>query len=51
VQLLSSDGGRETARALDIDDEFGLMVELEDGTRKTVRTGEVSVRGMYGYVD
>jgi len=51
VQLLSSDGGRETARALDIDDEFGLMVELEDGTRKTIRTGEVSVRGMYGYVD
>lgn len=51
VQLLSADGGRETARALDIDDEFGLLVELADGTRKTVRTGEVSVRGMYGYVD
>ncbi|WP_312941352.1 biotin--[acetyl-CoA-carboxylase] ligase [Oscillibacter sp.] len=51
VQLISSDGARETARALDIDDEFGLVVELEDGTRKTVRTGEVSVRGMYGYVD
>lgn len=51
VQLISSDGGRETARALDIDDEFGLLVELEDGTRRVVRTGEVSVRGMYGYVD
>ena len=51
VQLISFDGGRETARALDIDDDFGLLVELENGTRKTVRTGEVSVRGMYGYVD
>lgn len=52
VQLVSADGRRETARALDIDDEFGLVVKLlEDGTERTVRTGEVSVRGMYGYVD
>ena len=26
------------------------MVELEDGTRKALSAGEVSVRGMYGYV-
>ncbi len=51
VQLISADGRRETARALDIDDEFGLVVRLEDGSKRTVRTGEVSVRGMYGYVD
>lgn len=51
VQLLSADGTRETALALDIDDAFGLVVRLEDGTVRTVRTGEVSVRGMYGYVD
>ena len=51
VQLLSADGRREMAQALDIDDEFGLIVRLADGTVRTVRTGEVSVRGMYGYVD
>ncbi|MDN0033419.1 biotin--[acetyl-CoA-carboxylase] ligase [Oscillibacter valericigenes] len=51
VQLLSADGRRETAQALDIDDEFGLIVRLADGPVRTVRTGEVSVRGMYGYVD
>ena len=30
--------------------ELGHPVELEDGTRKALSTGEVSVRGMYGYV-
>ncbi|MEI3141412.1 MAG: hypothetical protein V8S34_07675 [Lawsonibacter sp.] len=25
-------------------------MELEDGTRKALSAGEVSVRGMYGYV-
>lgn len=28
-----------------------LVVELEDHTKKIVRSGEVSVRGIYGYVD
>lgn len=51
VQLISADGTRETAQALDIDDDFGLRVRLADGSGRTVRTGEVSVRGMYGYVD
>ena len=36
-------GGRP-ARALGIDDEGGLMVEFEDGTRQTLRSGEVSIR-------
>ena len=39
------------AQALDVDDQFGLIVRLPDGTETTVRTGEVSVRGMYGYAD
>ena len=30
---------------------FYYAVLLEDGTEKTVRSGEVSVRGMYGYVE
>lgn len=33
-----------------IDETGRLMVEKEDGTRKAVDSGEVSVRGVYGYV-
>jgi len=51
VQLLRPDGSREQALALDVDRELGLMVQLEDGTVKTVYTGEVSVRGLYGYAE
>lgn len=40
----------ERARALDIDDNFRLLVEYNDGRREAVSTGEVSVRGLYGYV-
>lgn len=49
VQLLGE--GREVVTAVDIDGEFGLVVRTEDGREKTVRSGEVSVRGMYGYVE
>lgn len=51
VQLISPDGARETARALGIDDDFSLVVRTEAGEEKTVRSGEVSVRGMYGYTE
>lgn len=36
--------------ALEIDDDGGLLVQFCDGTVKTVASGEVSIRGMYGYV-
>jgi len=36
--------------ALDIDDEGALIVRFPDGNCETVNSGEVSVRGMYGYV-
>lgn len=42
---------QKKAVALDIDDAFGLVVRLEDGTMTTVRSGEVSVRGLYGYAE
>ena len=42
---------REKVTALDVDEEFGLIVRRENGTVETVRTGEVSVRGLYGYVE
>lgn len=51
VQLISPDGTRETAQALDIDDGFSLVVRTEAGEVETVRSGEVSVRGMYGYTE
>ncbi len=50
VQLLWQDT-REKVVALDVDEQFGLVVRRENGTVETVRTGEVSVRGLYGYVE
>ena len=49
VQLLGEE--REVVTAVDIDGEVGLVVRTGDGAEKTVRSGEVSVRGMYGYVE
>ena len=40
----------EHATALDLDEDGGLIVQFADGRVQTVRSGEVSVRGMYGYV-
>ena len=36
--------------ALDLDDNGGLLVRFSDGSEKFVTSGEVSVRGMYGYL-
>lgn len=49
VQLITPASRRE-AYAVEIDDEFRLVVEFHDGTRQALSAGEVSVRGMYGYV-
>ena len=51
VQLLAPGKPPERATALDIDDAFGLVVRTAAGETKTVRSGEVSVRGLYGYID
>ncbi|MCD8340659.1 MAG: biotin--[acetyl-CoA-carboxylase] ligase [Clostridiales bacterium] len=50
VQLLHPDDTVEPAFAEDVDEQFGLVVRMPDGTRRTVTSGEVSVRGLYGYV-
>lgn len=42
---------QKRAQVLDIDDRFGLVVRLENGEVTTVRSGEVSVRGLYGYTE
>ncbi len=49
VTLLRPDG-QEQAQAVGIDENFGLIVEYPDGRRETVTSGEVSVRGIAGYV-
>ena len=43
--------GDESAygEALDLDEDGGLLVRFSDGTEKVVSSGEVSIRGMYGY--
>lgn len=48
--LLVRNGEQKKAFAKDIDDDFSLIAELPDGSLETVFTGEVSVRGLYGYV-
>ena len=35
---------------VDIDEDGGLLVLFADGSTQTVTSGEVSVRGMYGYL-
>lgn len=49
VRLLFHNGD-EIGYAVGIDDDFGLIVRNGGGEEKTVRSGEVSVRGLYGYV-
>ena len=49
VQVLWPSGARE-AFAVGLNDYAALEVEYPDGTRATVSSGEVSVRGMYGYI-
>ena len=47
---LLREGRREQALALDVDGRFGLVVRFPDGRTETVTSGEVSVRGLLGYV-
>lgn len=49
VSILRGDEVRH-ADALDIDDEGGLIVRYDDGSTAAVTSGEVSVRGLYGYI-
>ena len=49
ISLVRGDEVRH-GKALDVDHEGALVVEFADGTKQAVQSGEVSVRGMYGYV-
>ncbi len=49
ISLVRGDEIRH-GHALSIDAEGGLVVRFPDGHQETVRSGEVSIRGMYGYI-
>lgn len=49
VKLLQN-GEMTMAVAMDVDEQYGLMVRMMDGSHVMIRSGEVSVRGLYGYV-
>ncbi len=49
ISLVRGDEIRH-GRALDVDEAGALVVEFPDGHTQAVQSGEVSVRGMYGYV-
>jgi birA, biotin-[acetyl-CoA-carboxylase] ligase region len=51
IQVVRADGSREHALALDVDDQFGLVVRRDSGETAVIRSGEASVRGMYGYAE
>ena len=50
VQLLWEDV-HEKVLATGVDDNLGLEVLRQNGAKDVIRTGEVSVRGLYGYVE
>jgi BirA family biotin operon repressor/biotin-[acetyl-CoA-carboxylase] ligase len=49
VSILQGDTVRH-GTALSVDSEGALVIRYEDGSTGTVNSGEVSIRGMYGYV-
>ena len=49
ISVVKADGSVRHGTAIDIDAEGALVVRFDNGI-ETVNSGEVSVRGMYGYV-
>ena len=49
VSVVKADGSTRHGTVLDIDDEGALVVQFPEGA-EVVNSGEVSIRGMYGYV-
>ena len=50
VSVVRADGIVHHCTALDINEDGALIVRHADGQLETVSSGEVSIRGMYGYV-
>lgn len=51
VRLIRANGTTEEAFAVSVADDFSLLVRYPDGREEKVTSGEVSVRGLWGYVD
>lgn len=49
VKIIEKDNER-ILKAIGIDEKGGLIVENPEGVRESIISGEVSVRGLYGYV-
>ncbi len=49
ISLLRGDTVRH-GKALDVDENGGLVVSFPDGHIESITSGEVSIRGMYGYL-
>ena len=49
ISVVRTDGSRK-GFAAGISEDFALIVRWEDGTEEPLSAGEVSVRGLYGYV-
>lgn len=49
VKLIMKDE-EKVAQALEINEEGELVVKLEEGSIEEIASGEVSVRGLYGYI-
>lgn len=47
---IHAEGAPRPGKALAINDDFSIKIEFEDGEKKNLSSGEVSVRGLYGYV-
>lgn len=50
VRLVTEEDS-ETVMAVDVDSDFALVIRRADGRLESVRSGEVSVRGLYGYME
>lgn len=50
IQVIRGDT-RRPGRALDVREDGGLVVQYANGETETVQSGEVSVRGLYGYTN
>lgn len=48
-KLMSENGNGRTGTAIAINDDYSLKVKFDDGSTEDLKSGEVSVRGLYGY--
>jgi len=50
VSVVKADGTVRHGTALNLDEEGALIVQYDNAYTETVNSGEVSIRGMYGYL-